>query len=282
LRRIVYLFKKCLAKFRKDQNIWFEFFNFLIKHKCSNILNKEIGVCLANHPNNLDFWKIAAYNEYENNLNTFVARNLFQKCLRMNKDNIQAYLDYFTFEIKFVEKILERRKILSVNPEENKLKFLNDINEIKDEEERKEKEENEILSISDDVLNLKICEIIWKKAINAIIKEDKVSITLKFLKVLYKEKHKLAKNMNNLKRIMIDYINENNEENIIACKKLINSSEIEFPQEDSKTANDEFELNYGMILKIEIFLIKLEKLYYINQSQKDVDRLRVIEFLRKL
>jgi U3 small nucleolar RNA-associated protein 6 len=115
LRRIVYLFKKCLIKFKKDESIWMEFFNFLIKHKCHNIINREIGSCLVNNPYNLDFWRIAAYNELENNSNFLSARNIFQKCLRLNKKNYEAHLDYFIFELKFVQKIVERRTMLSVS-----------------------------------------------------------------------------------------------------------------------------------------------------------------------
>jgi hypothetical protein len=114
LRRIVYLFKKCLVKFKKDESIWMEFFNYLIRNKCHNILNKEIGECLINFPNNLTFWRIAAYNEFENNFNSISARNLFQKCVRINKNKFEAYHDYFIFELKFAEKVLERRKILTV------------------------------------------------------------------------------------------------------------------------------------------------------------------------
>ena len=115
LRRIVFLYKKCLTKFKKDEDIWIEFFNFLIKHKCHNVLNREIGHCLVNHPYNLDFWRIAAYNEFENNSNFLASRNIFQKCLRINKNNFEAHLDYFVYELKFVQKIVERRQFLSVN-----------------------------------------------------------------------------------------------------------------------------------------------------------------------
>ena len=87
----------------------------MIKHKCNKILNKTIGQCISNFPNNLDFWKIGAYNEYENNNNALAARNLFLKCLRLNMNNIDAHIDYFIFELKFVEKIIKRRKLLIVN-----------------------------------------------------------------------------------------------------------------------------------------------------------------------
>ncbi len=284
MRRIVYLFKKCLAKFKKDKNIWLEFFNFLIKHKCTNILNKEIGFCLANHPNTLDFWKIAAYNEYENNLNTFVARNLFQKCLRMNKDNLQAYLEYYIFEIKFVEKILERRKILSQaeNNDENKLKFLNDVNEA----EKNIKEEIENASITDDVLNLKICEIVWRKALNAkLIDENKISLTLKFLKVLYQEKNRLGSNMKNLKNIMIQYIKELPEELIKFNLKIKKENEISDCDKNIPTDNTINQMNDNddyNLLSIEIFLIKLEKVYYMDKTEKETDKLRVKNFYYKL
>lgn len=61
----------------------------------------------------IDFWKIAAYNEFENNSNALAARNIFQKCLRMNPTNLEAYIEYFIFELKFVEKIVLRQKHLS-------------------------------------------------------------------------------------------------------------------------------------------------------------------------
>jgi len=92
-----------------------EFFNYLVKHKCHNIINREIGPCLVKNPYNLDFWRIAAYNEFENNSNFIASRNIMQKCIRINKNNYEAHLDYFTFELKFVQKMVERRNLLTVN-----------------------------------------------------------------------------------------------------------------------------------------------------------------------
>ncbi len=92
-----------------------EFFNFLVKHKCHNIINREIGACLVNNPYNLDFWRIAYYNEMDNNSNFLAARKILQKCLRINKKNIEAHLDYFVFELKFVQIIAERQSMLTVS-----------------------------------------------------------------------------------------------------------------------------------------------------------------------
>ncbi len=258
-----------------------EFFNFLIKHKCANLLNKEIGQCLANHPNNLNFWKIAAYNEYENNLNTFAARNLFQKSLRMNRNNLQAFLDYFTFEIKFVEKILERRKILSLAKEENKLKILAnaedaDSNNKQEEAEKNAKEEAENLSVSDDVLDLKICEIIWRKALSAkLTNENKVSLTLKFLKVLYQEKHMLGIHMKRLKQGMIFYLNEDKDELLKFALKTRSENETCTEPMDLTNEAASLSIQDQVVILIEVFLIKLEKIYNMSKAEKEVERVRV-------
>ena len=83
-----------------------------MNNNCINILNKEIGKCLIQNPTNINFWKIAVYNEFENNLNNLRARKLMQGCIRMNNKDLNAYLEYFTFEIKFAEKISERKNFL--------------------------------------------------------------------------------------------------------------------------------------------------------------------------
>ena len=147
IRRIIVLFKKCLIKFGKNENIWMEYFNFLMNNNCINILNKEIGKCLIQNPTNINFWKIAVYNEFENNLNNLRARKLMQGCIRMNNKDLNAYLEYFTFEIKFAEKISERKTIIKGNNNDNnKLKIVNDI--IKDDNI-----ENEKLNTIDNIID---------------------------------------------------------------------------------------------------------------------------------
>ena len=165
IRRIIFLYKKCLMKFEKEK-IYMDFFNFLIKNKCFNILNKEIGKVLTKFPKKIIFWKIAVYNEFENNLNFFGARNLMQKCLRLNEENLESFLEYFIFEIIFAQKIGERKSILkgkiNNDEKENKLKLFDEeklidknLNEIK-ENNNEINNENE-----DEILNLKIPEIIF-------------------------------------------------------------------------------------------------------------------------
>jgi len=149
IRRIIVLYKKCLIKFNNnDENIWMEYFNFLLVNKCNEILNKEIGRCLTLHPSKIIFWKIAAYHEYEDNLNFQNARNLLQKCIKFNQYNVEAYLEYFTFEIIFAKNFVERKDILSGKKTEEKKetkKKINIINDINEEKEKMEIDEEKMI-----------------------------------------------------------------------------------------------------------------------------------------
>ena len=155
IRRIIVLYKKCLIKFNNnDENIWMEYFNFLLVNKCNEILNKEIGRCLTLHPSKIIFWKIAAYHEYEDNLNFQNARNLLQKCIKFNQFNVEAYLEYFTFEIIFAKNFVERKDILSGKKTDEKKETKKKINIINDIDEEKEKMEiDEEKNDNDDIIN---------------------------------------------------------------------------------------------------------------------------------
>ena len=180
IRRIIVLYKKCLTKFSKnDEKIWMEYFNFLLANKCNDNLNKEIGRCLTLHPTKIVFWKIAAYHEYEDNLNFQNGRSLLQKCIKFNPLNEEAYLEYFTFEIIFAKNFIERKNILSGKiKKENKvdkkhLNIINDVNEEKEimkiEEEKNDKEENNN-NEKNKIKDLIIPELIYEDTINKLIK----------------------------------------------------------------------------------------------------------------
>ena len=177
IRRIIVLYQKCLIKFEKDQTLWLDFFNFLIKNKCNKVLNKEIGKTLIKFPRNLIFWKIAGYNEFENNLNTKQARTLFLKCIRLNPI-IDAYINYFVFEIKFAEKVSERRNLLLQNKNGEKLKMLDEIIEDKEEE-----------IDYDEISKLTIPTLAWQNAIQELAPktdEEMINLHYTFLENLIK------------------------------------------------------------------------------------------------
>ena len=235
IRRIIVLYKKCLIKFNKNnENIWMEYFNFLISNKCSDILNKEIGRCLTLHPTNINFWKIAAYHEYEDNLNFQNARSLLQKCIKFNQYNIQAYLEYFTFEIIFAKNFIERKDILlgkgEKKEEKKKINIINDVNEEKEkmeiDEEKDKKEENDINKNIDNnkIRDLVIPELIYNDTIKKIIdgknknKEEILEVHFQFLDRLEKYGNSKQLNYKNLEDKIANNINNiinNNQKDII-------------------------------------------------------------------
>ena len=237
IRRIIVLYKKCLIKFNKNnENIWMEYFNFLISNKCSDILNKEIGRCLTLHPTNINFWKIAAYHEYEDNLNFQNARSLLQKCIKFNQYNIQAYLEYFTFEIIFAKNFIERKDILlgkgEKKEEKKKINIINDVNEEKEKmeinEEKDKKEENDINKNknidNNKIRDLVIPELIYNDTIKKLIdgknknKEEILEVQFQFLDRLEKYGNSKQLNYKNLEDKITNNINDiinNNQKDII-------------------------------------------------------------------
>lgn len=156
-----------MRKYQTNSNLWFEFFSYLNKNKSNNTLNQEIGLCLKKNPSNIDFWKFAAYHEIENNRDYTSARQVFQKCLRLNPKSLKAYLEYFILELGFIENTIKRRKYLigkDKNPED-KLEFLDENNNEINEKDNDNNDEvlNELLD--DEVLNLQIPKIIFYQAL---------------------------------------------------------------------------------------------------------------------
>ena len=260
IRRIIVLYKKCLIKFNtNNENIWMEYFNFLIVNKCSDILNKEIGRCLTLHPTNINFWKIAAYHEYEDNLNFQNARSLLQKCIKFNPYNIQAYLEYFTFEIIFAKNFIERKDILlgkgDKKEEKKKINIINDVNEEKQkmdiDEEKEKKEEIKIIKNenkdidNNKIRDLVIPELIYEDTIKKLIinknknKEEILEIHFQFLDRLEKYGNSKQLNYKNLEDKITKNINDiitNNQQDIIFIIdntiKLINIKILKYSKEE--------------------------------------------------
>lgn len=225
LRRIITLYQRCLIKFEKDQQLWLDFFQFLIKNKCNDVLNKTLGKSLTKFPRNLLFWKIAGYNEFENNFNTSTARKLFLKCIRLNPI-LDAYIMYFVYEIKFAEKISERRNILGEGKKEEKLKMMNDVIEDKEEEEQIN---------YDEIGKLSVPTYVWKDTLNKLnpkTNEETININFTFLDNLIK----------------------------YATSKYINSSELE-----EQITNAILSLSITTESKLRIILIKIKKIKNIRE-----------------
>ena len=76
-------------------------------------MNRAVANALLVHPDTLDFWRVGAYAELELKGNLFSSRNLMLQALRANENSSKFQLAYLEFEVRFLEKIMQRREILT-------------------------------------------------------------------------------------------------------------------------------------------------------------------------
>lgn len=132
-RRIDFIFKRGCQKFPKNLKFWSLYLNYL-KSRGNKISYKKIHTVynelLRLHPTNTDIWISCAKYEYERYANYNTCRIVFQNGLRFNHDNPQLWLEYFKFELNFVTKLINRRKIMNlINEREQEMDMLDQQNE---------------------------------------------------------------------------------------------------------------------------------------------------------
>jgi len=62
----------------------------------------------------IDIWLLAIYYHFEINKDSFKARKTFLKALKTNKKRKDFWLEYFRFELKFLEIIKKRKSVSGV------------------------------------------------------------------------------------------------------------------------------------------------------------------------
>jgi hypothetical protein len=67
------------------------------------------------HPDCLDFWLITAYTELDIKGNLFSSRNIMLQALKVNDQKPKFYTEYLKFELAFLDKLMQRRKVLNGN-----------------------------------------------------------------------------------------------------------------------------------------------------------------------
>jgi len=124
LRRIMMLYDRLLARYKSRKDIFKRYIKFLINEKAYKKLSSVIATYLATNGEDAEVWRIAAYVEYEINGNSETARKLFLKALQTITQDENLWSYYLKFELEFMSKIKERKKILTGT--EQKLKFAED------------------------------------------------------------------------------------------------------------------------------------------------------------
>lgn len=114
IKRINFIYDRAVARFPDDLALWSSYLLFAKKNQSVPIVYKIYTQVLQIHPRKIKFWVSAADYEFENNSNAKAARTLFQKGLRFNPDSLELWIAYAEFELLYVTKLLERRRILGL------------------------------------------------------------------------------------------------------------------------------------------------------------------------
>ncbi|CAM9020089.1 unnamed protein product [Wickerhamomyces anomalus] len=120
-RRILFIFDRSIKKFPNDFKLWDNYLQFAKGQKLYKKIYKIYNQLLQLHPTSIKSWINAAEFEFENIGSAKNARILFQKGLRFNKDSKKLWLSYTIFELSYITKLLNRRKLLGLVTEKQQL-----------------------------------------------------------------------------------------------------------------------------------------------------------------
>lgn len=153
-QRIGFIYQRGTNKFPQDLKFWAMYLNFLKNRGVSTSYKKIHSVyntLLKLHPNNVDIWISCAKYEYEKHANFKSCRSVFQNGLRFNPDVSKLWFEYIKFELNFITKLINRRKVMNlINEREQELDMLNEAKEkgANDENEEDDDKDSNIKTIS--------------------------------------------------------------------------------------------------------------------------------------
>jgi len=189
VQHIHFLFIRAKRKFNYDLTWHIKHAEFAKESLSFIMLGKIYAEALQVHPRNGSLWIEAASHEYFGNIeskNTLGisgagaiknARVLLQRGLRVNKESKELWLQSFSLELHYMQKLRGRRELLQLDSKKNKQQKTMIANE--QDEEVKEENKQDSLSIETLYKEAKLPRIIYKNAIKAI--SDDVSFRLQFL-----------------------------------------------------------------------------------------------------
>ncbi|AET39179.1 snoRNA-binding rRNA-processing protein UTP6 Ecym_4100 [Eremothecium cymbalariae DBVPG len=127
-QRIIFIFQRGCNKFPKELKFWSLYLNHLKSSGTKASYKKIHNVyeqLLKHHPANVEIWISCAKYEYEVHANFKTCRTVFQTGLRFNPDVAKLWFEYVKFELTFVTKLLNRRKVMNlINEREQELDML--------------------------------------------------------------------------------------------------------------------------------------------------------------
>ena len=111
--RVMHLYDRACRKYKQNKILWKEYLYYLIRSNSMQKFNRVASAAVQIHPDCLDFWLIAAYAELDVKGNLFSSRNLMLQALKVNDSKPRFYTEYLKFEVIFLEKLMQRRKVLN-------------------------------------------------------------------------------------------------------------------------------------------------------------------------
>lgn len=131
-QRITFIYQRGTNKFPQDLKLWAMYLKYLKTRGAETSYKKIHAVynqLLKLHPSNVDVWISCAKYEHETHANFKSCRTIFQNGLRFNGDSAKLWYEYVKFELNFITKLLNRRKVMGlINEREQALDMLNDEN----------------------------------------------------------------------------------------------------------------------------------------------------------
>ncbi|QLL30770.1 hypothetical protein HG536_0A05850 [Torulaspora globosa] len=127
-QRIAFIYQRGCKKFPKDLKFWAMYLNYLKTRgnttsyrKIHNVYNELLKL----HPNNVEVWISCAKYEYEVHANFKSCRVVFQNGLAFNPDVPKLWYEYVKFELNFITKLINRRKVMGlINEREQQMDML--------------------------------------------------------------------------------------------------------------------------------------------------------------
>lgn len=105
------LFRKAIYRHQGDLSLWFSFINFAKRRSMQPLIGKLYNRMLQIHSDKPQIWISAAKWAFESNTIT-AARTYFQRGFRSNPKSRELFIEYFRFELLYIELIAKRKDVL--------------------------------------------------------------------------------------------------------------------------------------------------------------------------
>ena len=114
LSRVCFLFERALRRFHLSLPLWHQYVHFLRSSASHRLLARVFPRMHSLHPHSIPLWLLeASYHMSEGN--TLAMRATLQRALRLNPDAPQLWLRFFAWEVEYIAKVMERKRVLGLN-----------------------------------------------------------------------------------------------------------------------------------------------------------------------